>query len=160
MRVVVVALCVLAASTTSTGTASAVPPPGSPLTSGATVPRTAVGVAVGTAAVTLVGSARVGSELTAQPVDFPAGDVITYAWSAGGVPVPGAASRLTLTPALLGAMVTVTATGRQSGQPDTTASATVGPVAPGVITPVGTPTVSGTLRVGSVLTAAPGTWST
>ncbi|MGO4596906.1 M15 family metallopeptidase [Terrabacter sp. 2RAF25] len=159
VRVVVVALCVLAASTTSTGSAAALVPAEPSLTPAGTAVSAAGGVAVGTPAVTLVGPVQVGGELTAEPVGFPAGDVIAYAWAADGLLLPGVAARLSLTPDLLGARVTVTATGRQAGQPDTTATATVGPVAPGVISPVGTPTVTGTLRVGRVLTAAPGTWS-
>lgn len=148
LRVVLVALCVLVASTTSTGTATAL-----------AVPTSSV-AATAAPTVTVTGLVRVGESLTAEAVGFPAGDVIAYAWAADGVPLAGAVdARLSLTPALLGAMITVTATGRQAGQPDTTATATVGPVATGVIAPVGTPSVTGTLRVGSVLTAVPGTWS-
>ncbi|MFM6850716.1 MAG: M15 family metallopeptidase [Terrabacter sp.] len=148
LRVVLVALCVLTGSTTSTATATALAAPASSVST--TVAPT----------VTVAGLVRVGEQLTAEPVGFPTGDVTTYAWSADGVPLAGAVdARLSLTPSLLGARVTVTATGRQAGHPDTVATATVGPVAPGVIAPVGAPSVTGTLRVGSVLTAAPGTWS-
>ncbi|KRC88755.1 hypothetical protein ASE25_13055 [Terrabacter sp. Root85] len=147
VRAALVALCALVAVLTVSGGATALERPDS------------LGLEQSPPTVTVVGAAQVGGDLTAEPADFAVGDVMMYAWSADGVPLTGAdAARLPLTPDLVGAMLTVTATGRQDGRPDEMATATVGPVTPGVIAPVGTPLITGTPRVDAVLSGSAGTW--
>ncbi|TVU66207.1 carboxypeptidase regulatory-like domain-containing protein [Paenarthrobacter nitroguajacolicus] len=109
---------------------------------------------------TVSGTAKVGSVLTAVPGAWgPAPVTLAYQWFRSGVAVTGATSATyTLVAADLGKTMTVRVTGSKTGF--TTAaktSASTAAVAAGTLTaPV--PTVSGTAKVGSVLTAVPGTW--
>ncbi len=109
---------------------------------------------------TILGTAKVGSVLTAAPGTWgPAPVALTYQWLRGGVAITGAtAATYTLAAADVGKAMTVKVTGTKTGYATTskTSAATV-TVAAGTLTaPV--PTVSGTAKVGSVLTATPGTW--
>ena len=109
---------------------------------------------------TIAGTAKVGSVLTAAPGTWgPAPVTLTYQWYRTGVAITGAtAATYTLTSADLGKTMTVKVTGSKSGF--TTAaktSAATAAVAVGTLTGP-TPTVSGTAKVGSVVTATPGTW--
>ncbi|WP_405473250.1 carboxypeptidase regulatory-like domain-containing protein [Paenarthrobacter ilicis] len=120
-------------------------------------------VAVGTLTApvpTITGTAKVGAVLTAAPGTWgPAPVTLTYQWYRTGVAITGAtAATYTLTSADLGKTMTVKVTGSKSGF--TTAaktSAATAAVAVGTLTGP-TPTVSGTAKVGSVVTATPGTW--
>ncbi|UKA50782.1 carboxypeptidase regulatory-like domain-containing protein [Arthrobacter sp. FW305-123] len=120
-------------------------------------------VAVGTLTApvpTVSGTVKVGSVLTAVPGAWgPAPVTLAYQWFRSGVAVTGAtAGTYSLTAADLGKAMTVRVTGTKAGF--TTAaktSAATAAVAVGTLTaPV--PTVSGTVKVGSVLTAVPGAW--
>ncbi len=110
---------------------------------------------------TISGTAKVGSVLTTTPGTWsPAPVTLTYQWFRSGVSVTGATSATyTLTATDLGKAMTVRTTGTKTGF--TTAaktSAATPTVAAGTLTaPV--PTISGTAKVGSVLTTTPGTWS-
>ncbi|WP_219633572.1 metallophosphoesterase [Nocardioides marinisabuli] len=111
----------------------------------------------------LSGTARVGETLTADAGTWAPADPevrLTYRWSADGEPVAGAdAASLALGPDLVGAVVTVTATGAQAGYATTSrTSAPSAPVAEGeLVAPV--PSVSGEPVVGATLTAVPGAWT-
>jgi peptidoglycan/xylan/chitin deacetylase (PgdA/CDA1 family) len=111
---------------------------------------------------TITGTAQVGQVLTANPGTWtPAPSSFSYQWLRNGAAISGA-TNATYTP--VAADATRTLTVRVTGTPagGTTATATSAGVvvaaAPVTVTP-GTPAISGTPRVGSVLTANPGTWS-
>ncbi|OOB92228.1 S8 family serine peptidase [Rathayibacter sp. VKM Ac-2630] len=126
---------------------------------GATV-RLAPSTPLTSAVPTITGSARVGSTLTADPgVWGPAPVAHAYQWRADGSPLSGAtAATYRPSSATLGKAITVTVTGTKTGYAaaSRTSSATAA-VASGTLT-AATPTVSGTAKVGSVLTAVPGAW--
>lgn len=110
---------------------------------------------------TISGTARVGSKLTAKAGTWTPGPVtLSYQWYRGSVAIAGATGAV-YTPVGVdaGAKLTVKVTGTRSGYATVTrtSKATV-KVASGKLT-VGTPTISGTARVGETLTASPGTWS-
>ncbi|MCU1515776.1 MAG: S-layer domain protein [Pseudarthrobacter sp.] len=108
----------------------------------------------------ITGTAKVGATLTAAPgIWGPAPVTLAYQWKANGVSIAGATAS-TYKPLAVhaGKTLTVTVTGTKAGY--TTAaktSAATAAVAAGTLTaPV--PTVTGSVNVGAVLTAAPGTW--
>ena len=110
------------------------------------------------------GIPQVGSQLTANPGTWaPLPVSFAYEWLADDVVISGAnASTFTPTAAQLGATIKVRVTGSKPGYTSSTAtSAGVGPVTDASTPAVtaGTPTVSGTPQVGSLLTANPGTWA-
>ncbi|MDR1824718.1 MAG: family 43 glycosylhydrolase, partial [Bifidobacteriaceae bacterium] len=112
----------------------------------------------GTVAIT--GQPVTAATLTADPGTWdPATVNLAYQWQADGVDIAGAtATTYTVTAADVGKQIGVVVTGTQSGYPDASASAQVGPVQPGTLTP-GTPAISGTVKVGEAVTANPGTWA-
>ncbi len=120
-------------------------------------------VAVGTLTApvpTVSGTAKVGSALTAVPGTWgPAPVTLAYQWFRSGVAVTGATSvSYTLAAADLGKTMTVRVTGSKTGFTTTAkTSAATAAVAVGTLT-APAPTVSGTAKVGSALTAVPGTW--
>lgn len=109
---------------------------------------------------TVSGTARVGRALTATTGVWARGATLTYQWSADGVAVRGAtATSFTPGAAQKGKAITVTITGKLAGY--TSVSRTSKPtsaVAAGILT-APTPTIRGTARVGTTLTAVPGTWT-
>ena len=126
-----------------------------------TVTLTAIGEQYNYAKPTITGTATVGATLTAHAGSwFPAPGSVTLQWKANGVAIAGATnSSYTLTGAEAGKAITVTETA--AGPTVTTASATsaaTAAVAPGTLT-APTPTITGTAKVGSTLTAVPGTWA-
>ncbi|MGV9313742.1 cell surface protein [Streptomyces sp. NPDC003691] len=108
------------------------------------------------------GSARVGAKVTAGTGTWsPAAASYTYQWRADGKNISGAtAAAYTVPSTLLGKKLSVAVTARRTGYTPGTAVSAAYPVAKG-IAPKATkpPTVSGTPKVGRVLTAKPGTWS-
>jgi hypothetical protein len=109
---------------------------------------------------TISGTARVGRALTVKTGAWARGATLSYQWSADGAAVRGAtAASFTPSAALKGKTITVTVTGKLAGY--TSVSRTSKPtaaVAVGILTsPV--PTIRGTARVGTPLTAIPGTWT-
>ncbi|MCW3492251.1 carboxypeptidase regulatory-like domain-containing protein [Microbacterium sp. SSM24] len=108
----------------------------------------------------IAGTAKVGSTLTAQPGSWTDGADLAYQWKADGEVIPDAtAETFTPTAAQLGAALTVVVLGTKSGhvaaERESTATA---PVAAGALT-TATPTISGSVAVGSVLTAVTGVWT-
>ncbi|MFT3942414.1 MAG: leucine-rich repeat domain-containing protein [Ancrocorticia sp.] len=109
---------------------------------------------------TITGTVKVGSTLTAVPGKWTSGTAFTYQWYAAGKAIKNATkSTFVLTEAQLGDTISVKVTGTKTGY--TTASKTsakTAVVAKGTLTTV-TPTISGTVKVGSTLTANPGKWT-
>ncbi len=109
---------------------------------------------------TITGTAKSGSKLTVSPGAWTSGATLSYQWNAGGAAVRGATSS-TFTPgaAQVGEAITVTVTGSLAGYtPVSKMSAPTAKVA-GLILKSATPKVSGTVAVGSKVTAKPGTWT-
>ncbi|MGK3649383.1 carboxypeptidase regulatory-like domain-containing protein [Pseudarthrobacter enclensis] len=109
---------------------------------------------------TVTGTAKVGSTLTANPGTWgPAPVTLAYQWYRSGTAISGAtAATYPLAAADLGKTMTVRVTGTKAGYTTSAkTSAATAAVAAGTLTaPV--PTVTGTAKVGSTLTANPGTW--
>ena len=109
---------------------------------------------------TITGTAKVGSTLTAVPGTWgPSPVILTYQWKANGVAILGAtAATYKIAAADTGKTLTVTVTGTKTGYTTTAKTSTAtAVVAKGSLTaPV--PTITGTAKVGSTLTAVPGTW--
>ena len=109
---------------------------------------------------TITGTAKVGSTLTAVPGTWgPSPVTLTYQWKANGVAILGAtAATYKVAAADTGKTLTITVTGTKTGYTTTAKTSTAtAVVAKGSLTaPV--PTITGTAKVGSTLTAVPGTW--
>ncbi|WP_133247546.1 hypothetical protein [Arthrobacter sp. H-02-3] len=110
---------------------------------------------------TITGTAKVGSTLTAVPGTWgPAPVTLAYQWKANGVAITGATtSTYKLAAGQAGKALTVSVTGMKVGYTMSmkTSSATA-VVAAGSLGPAPVPTITGTAKVGSILTAVPGTW--
>ncbi|UKF28143.1 carboxypeptidase regulatory-like domain-containing protein [Clavibacter nebraskensis] len=130
--------------------------------------------AVGTTAVTfttapqpsITGTAQVGSTLFAVTGTWaPQPDSFTFKWWSNGLAISGATgSAYTLVAADLGKKITLTVTANKAGYTSlaksSAATATVAAApSPVAFTTVPTPTISGTPKVGTPLTAATGTWA-
>jgi hypothetical protein len=111
--------------------------------------------------VTVTGTARVGETLTAVTEGWDPDLTLTFQWLVDGTPVADATRpTLALTAPQLSKQVSVVVTSyRGDTKIDEVTSDPVGPVAPGVFTSAPVPSIGGTLRVGRVLTADPGTWT-
>jgi len=108
---------------------------------------------------TIAGSAAVGSILTATPGVWTAGATLAYEWSAGGAKIAGAsAKKFTVTSAELGKPISVKVTGTLGGASVAKSSAATAAVAKGTLV-APTPTIAGSVAVGSTLTAVPGSWT-
>jgi len=112
---------------------------------------------------TITGTAKGGSTLTAVPGTWDAGTTLTYQWYRGASAITGAttSSYVIGAAADIGSTISVNVTGAKVGFTSVVkSSAPTAAVVVGtqVLTP--TPTITGTLTVGSRLTATPGTWDT
>jgi hypothetical protein len=106
----------------------------------------------------IIGIAAVGQTLSADAGEWGPGIVaLTYKWYRNGLYVSSGASRV-LAPADAGSFITVVATGTQTGFTSVAVESEATEIEQRFTT-TGTPTISGTLRVGSTLTAAANTWS-
>ncbi|WP_156465852.1 MULTISPECIES: hypothetical protein [unclassified Rathayibacter] len=119
-------------------------------------------IAVGTltsATPTITGTAAVGKTLTAVPGAWgPAAVTYAYQWKRGTTAISGAtASTYTPVAGDAGASISVTVTGSKTGYTSVVKASAAKTIAKGTLT-APTPTISGTAKVGSKLTAAPGTW--
>jgi hypothetical protein len=115
---------------------------------------------------TLSGTTQVGSTLTAAPGTWaPVPTTFSYRWFVANVAVSGAtASTYAPVAADVGKRITVTVTGARSGYTSaskTSAASTAVVAAPAAkaFAVASSPTITGTVAVGGVLTAATGTWS-
>ena len=114
----------------------------------------------GAAAPVITGKAQYGNTLSVQPTTWgPAGAALTYQWLRAGKPIAGATDkRYDLTATDVGTAISVTVTGRKGGFVTMTrTSAATAAILPGALRPA-TPTITGTARVGSTLTATSATW--
>ncbi|AXJ10210.1 hypothetical protein CFN17_11685, partial [Arthrobacter sp. PM3] len=107
------------------------------------------------------GTAKVGSTLTAVPgIWGPAPVALAYQWKANGSAIIGATgAAYTAVGGDTGKTITVTVTGTKAGY--STVSKTSAPtaaIANGSLSTTPVPTITGTAKVGSTLTAVPGIW--
>ncbi|MFD7073637.1 M4 family metallopeptidase [Nocardioides sp. NPDC059952] len=116
-----------------------------------------------TAAPTISGSQRVGYTLTASPGSWnPAATTVRYQWLRNGAAISGATAK---TYKLSGSdhtrkiqvRVTATSSSWPAANPGVRTSAATGAISAGYLTPV-TPSISGTRRVGYLLTTVRGEW--
>lgn len=109
----------------------------------------------------ITGTAKVGATLTANPgIWSPAPVNLRYQWYRSGAAITGAtASSYSILPADVGSTFTVRVIGSKDGYANVgKPSVATAPVVKGSL--VGpAPVIAGTVRVGSTLTANPGTWS-
>ncbi|GAA2225081.1 hypothetical protein GCM10009851_05900 [Herbiconiux moechotypicola] len=110
---------------------------------------------------TVAGTARVGATLTATTGTWSPAPTLRLQWNRDGAPITGATGQsLTLGAADAGHRITVTVTASRAGYTTTTRTSAATPtVATRPFTTAPTPAVTGTAKVGSTLTAKPGTWS-
>ncbi|CAM3485539.1 carboxypeptidase regulatory-like domain-containing protein [Nocardioides dubius] len=105
----------------------------------------------------VTGTAQPGRVVTATSAQWDAGTTQSYQWLANSAVIPGATSRtLPVTKALIGKSVAVRVTGTLAGTTvirTSKATKVLGKLS------AGTPKITGTAKVGKVLTAKPGTWS-
>jgi hypothetical protein len=124
------------------------------------VTATVIGVLSPTPAPTISGTTSVGQTLALSPGTWgPTPVALTYQWyRSGSTAVIGTAATYRLVPTDLGTTISVKVTGTKSGYESATktSAATVVVTAGALSAPV--PTISGTARLGQVLTAVPGTW--
>lgn len=111
---------------------------------------------------TITGTPQVGSTMSVSTGTWsPTATSYVYQWLAGGSPIAGAtSSTFTPTTAEVGKTLSAVVTARRSGYPD--GSTQVGPTAPVAAAPIVVtegPSVSGKARLGSTLTAAPGSFT-
>ncbi|MBD5786363.1 hypothetical protein IF650_09240 [Cellulosimicrobium terreum] len=108
---------------------------------------------------TILGTARVGSALTAVTGSWTTSAQLSYRWTRDGTTIPGATtSTYVPTTTDLNAAIGVVVTGRAPFHPDLERQSKTVRVAAGVLS-APTPTISGTVQVGKRLTASAGTWS-
>lgn len=110
---------------------------------------------------TISGTAKVGGVLTAKPGTWaPTPTKLSYQWLRNGKPISGAtAATYTLAAADVNASVSVRVTATLAGYLATSSTAKAVKVSAGSFSKAPVPTISGTAKFGSVLSAKPGTWS-
>ncbi len=107
------------------------------------------------------GTAATGKTLTASSAAWAPGPVtVSFQWYRSAKPVTGAtAAKYTLTAADYKATITVRAVGSKLGYTSvSTFSKATAKVKKGKLSAIGTPKLTGAAKVGSTLTATPGTW--
>ncbi|ROQ17009.1 hypothetical protein EDF54_0131 [Rathayibacter sp. PhB93] len=109
---------------------------------------------------TITGTATVGQKLTAVPGTWtPSPVTLAYQWQRNGTAISGAtATTYTLVAADAGAAITVAVTGTKSGYTAVTKTSAAVTAKAALQTLMPTPTITGTTKVGSTLTANSGTW--
>ncbi|MFT4296232.1 MAG: peptidoglycan-binding protein [Micropruina sp.] len=109
---------------------------------------------------TVSGEAKVGGTLTAAPGTWaPAPVSLAYQWYRGGARIDGATkSSYPVTTADAGSTLSVAVTASKTGYAPVTRVSAATAAVPRLLT-ASTPTISGTVRVGSTLTAQPGSWT-
>jgi hypothetical protein len=114
---------------------------------------------------TISGPAQVGATLNANAGKWSPAGTGAYQWLRDGTPISGATSpSYTLTEADAGKAISVEVTESEAGYADDSAISAPVAVAPKEsprepAATIGTPTISGTARVGATVTAEPGNWS-
>lgn len=110
----------------------------------------------------ITGAAQVGQTLTADAGSWtPQPETVAYQWLRNGAPIPGATgASYQLVAADQDAAVSVSVTVSARGLADATATSQPVTVGAGSLLPTALPTIEGTAKVGSVVTASPGSWPT
>lgn len=124
----------------------------------ATVTKTsAVSAKVATAATPSVsGTATVGSKLKAKPGKWTSGTKLSYQWYSNDTAIRGATkSTYTVADVAIGGALSVTVTGTKSGYATVSLTSKLTTRVP----QTATPKIVGSVTVGSLLTADPGTWT-
>ncbi len=108
----------------------------------------------------ITGTAKVGSTLAVSTGAWTAKTAFSYQWLRDGVKITGATkATYVLTASDAGKKITVTVTGKLTGYATVAkTSAVTAAVVTGALT-APAPKITGTVKVGSVLTAAAGTWT-
>ncbi len=107
----------------------------------------------------IIGSPNIGSTLTADAGTWTDGTELSYQWSAGGTPITDATdSQYVLRSSDLGQTIMVAVTGTLLGYEDKTITSVPTEAVGDDIFTAGTPFITGTAKVDSVLTANPGAW--
>lgn len=147
----------LAISVTVTGTKTGFAPVS---TTSLVTEEVALGDLVETPVPTITGTPRVGVELTAIAGSWDLGTALSYQWFSDDEAVEGAIqSTFTPGPAKVHSVITVEVTGIRAGYESVTrVSVGTASVAPSDLVTTPIPTITGTPRVGLLLTALPGTW--
>ncbi|GAA3872446.1 hypothetical protein GCM10022381_14390 [Leifsonia kafniensis] len=123
----------------------------------ATTASAATSKIVKSAIPTVSGTAKVGATLTAKPGTWTSGVKLAYTWTANGAAISGATkSTFVVKSAQTAKTIRVNVASAQAGFAKVTEKSTTS------VKPARTsvPTISGTAKVGSTLTAAPGLWTT
>jgi len=106
------------------------------------------------------GTTKVGGVLTATSGTWSPKPVYGYQWKRNGVAISGATkATYTLLKADAGAKLTVSVTGTKAGFTSATSTSASSAVVSGGAFATAAPAVSGSLKVGAVLTASSGTWT-
>lgn len=109
---------------------------------------------------TISGTAQVGKTLTAQPGTWSPSVSLTYRWLRDGAAISTATAKTyVLTPSDHGKRITVEVTGKSTGYTAVTRASTPTAAVKAGTLATATPTISGTVRVGSKVTVKPGTWT-
>lgn len=110
---------------------------------------------------TIKGTARVGEKLVADPRTWtPRPSSTAYAWRVDGEVLPGeTGSILVVPPAAFGKKISVVVTGARPNYVTTSRGSNWTSKVGGIFVVSKSPSVSGTTRVGSTLTAVRGTWT-
>jgi subtilisin family serine protease len=130
-------------------------------TSNAITAPAATGVLTRTPVPTISGTRTVGSTVTAAPGTWDAGVAFSYQWNNAGVAISGAnAAAYVLKGTDLAKAITVTVTGSKLGFISVSRTSLATTPTAGTLTLQPTPTTTGTMLVGNMLWALPGTWDT
>jgi len=124
-------------------------------------PVSAFGELTATPTPTISGTPRVGETLNASAgVWGPAPVALSYQWNRGGQPIAGQiSSAYAVGAADSGTALSVTVSGTRPGYPTVAkTSLATAAVTAGLLTASPVPTISGTVKFGSALTAVAGTW--
>jgi hypothetical protein len=123
--------------------------------------QTSTGVVVLSNVPTITGIARVGQTLYLDEGSWVAGTSLSYVWKSNGIAIPGeTTTSLQVTPSLFGTRISAEVTGTRSGYPTLVSTAHLGAlIAPANLDQVGTPSISGGVYFGDLLTVDGGTWT-
>ncbi|GAA3669830.1 hypothetical protein [Microbacterium marinilacus] len=114
---------------------------------------------VSSAAPEIEGTAKVGQKVTVAPGDWQEGASLSYQWLLDGEAISGAtAAGYTPTAAQAGKKLSVTVTGELDGHTSASETSETSTVAKGTLASA-TPKVTGTVKMGSTLKAAAGSWT-